>query len=49
MPDWELVRSEGRAKNPGIQKEEDKLRLDSWMQIRLTRVERKWSNSVLLA
>ena len=29
MPDRELVRSERRAENPGIRKEEDELRLDS--------------------
>ena len=34
MPDREWVRSERRAENPGIQKEEDELRLDSWIQIR---------------
>ena len=34
MPDWELVRSERRAKNPGIRKEEEELKLDSWMQIK---------------
>ena len=50
MPDWEWVRSECRAENPGIRKEEDELRLDSWMQIRLAGWdERKWSGSVLLA
>ena len=32
MPDWEWVRSEHRAENPGIWKEEDELKLDSWMQ-----------------
>ena len=36
MPDREWVRSEHRAENPGIRKEEDGLRLDSWMQIRST-------------
>ena len=36
MPDREWVRSERRAENPGIRKEEDELRLDSWMQIRST-------------
>ena len=36
MPDWERVRSERRAENPGIRKKEDELRLDSWIQIRLT-------------
>ena len=29
MPDWEWVRSEHRAENSGILKEEDELRLDS--------------------
>ena len=29
MPDWEWVQSECRAENPGIQKEEEELRLDS--------------------
>ena len=36
MPDLEWMRSEHRAENPGIRKEEDELRLDSWMQIRST-------------
>ena len=36
MPDREWVRSERRAENPGIRKEEDELRLDSCMQIRST-------------
>ena len=36
MPDREWVRSERRAENPGIWKEEDELRLDSWMQIKST-------------
>ena len=36
MPDQEWVRSECRAENPGIRKEEDELRLDSWIQIRST-------------
>ena len=50
MPDREWVRSERRAENPGIRKEEDELRLDSWIQIRSTGWdERKWSSSVLLA
>ena len=34
MPDREWVRSDRRAENPGIWKEEDELRLDSWIQIR---------------
>ena len=34
MPDREWVRSESTAENPGIRKEEDELRLDSWIQIR---------------
>ena len=50
MPHRELVRSERRAENPGIRKEEDDLRLDSWIQIRSTGWdERKWSSSVILA
>ena len=50
MSDWEWVRSERRAENPGIRKEEDELRLDSWMQIRSTGWDkRKCSSSVLLA
>ena len=36
MPDLEWVQSERRAENPGIQKEEDEFRLDSWIQIRST-------------
>ena len=36
MPDREWVRSERRAENPGIRREEDELRLDSWMQKRST-------------
>ena len=36
MPDREFVRSERRAENLGIRKEEDELRLDSWVQIRST-------------
>ena len=34
MTDREWVRSEGTADNPGIQKEEDELRLDSRIHIR---------------
>ena len=50
MPDREWVQSEHRAENPGIRKEEEEVRLDSWMQIRSTGWdERKWSSSVLLA
>ena len=42
MADWEWVQSDHRVENPGILKEEDELRLDSWMQIRSTgRGERK--------
>ena len=37
MPDRKCVRSERRAENPGIRKEDDELRLDSWIQIRLTK------------
>ena len=36
IPDREWVPSDCRAKNPGIQKDEDKSRLDSWIQIRST-------------
>ena len=36
MPDREWVRSERRAENPGIRKEEDELRLDTCIQIRST-------------
>ena len=36
MPDREWVQSERRAENPRIRKEEDEIRLDSWMQIRST-------------
>ena len=50
MPDREWVGSERRAENPGIQKEEDELRLDSWIQIRSTGWdERKLSSLVLPA
>ena len=35
MPDREWVRSEHRAETPGIWKEEEELRLDSCMQIKL--------------
>ena len=34
IPDRELVPSDRIAENPGIRKEEDKLRLDLWIQIR---------------
>ena len=36
MPEQEWLRSKLRAENPGIRKEEDELRLDSWIQIRST-------------
>ena len=36
MPDQKWVGSERRAENPEIHKEEDELRLDSWMQMRST-------------
>ena len=50
MPDREWVRSEHRAENPGIWKEENELRLDSWIQIRpMGWDKRKCSSSVLLA
>ena len=34
IPDQERVPSDCKAENPGIRKEGDKLRLDSWIQIR---------------
>ena len=37
IPDWEWVPSDRRAENPGIRKEKDKFRLDSWIQIRKMR------------
>ena len=50
MPDRECVQSERRVENPEIRKEEDELRLDSWIQIRSTGWnEKKCSSSVLLA
>ena len=36
IPDREWLQSDGRAENPGIRKEEDKLMLDSWIQTRST-------------
>ena len=36
MPDREWVQSERRTDNPGFRKEEDELKLDSWIQIRST-------------
>ena len=36
MPDREWVRSQCRPEKPGIRKEEDELRLESWIQIRST-------------
>ena len=36
MLDQESVRLDRRAENPGIRKEENELRLGSWIQIRLT-------------
>ena len=36
IPDREWLQSDRRAENPGIRKEEEKLRLDSWIQIRST-------------
>ena len=36
MPDREKVRSQCRAENPGIRREEDEFRLDSWMQVKST-------------
>ena len=50
MPDREWMQSDRRVEHPGIRKKEDKLRLDSWIQIRSTEWdERKSSSSVLLA
>ena len=40
MPNRERVRSERRAENPGIRKEEEELRLDSWLRIRSTTLRR---------
>ena len=36
IPDREWVPSDRRAENPGTRKEEDKFKLDSWIQIRST-------------
>ena len=36
IPDPEWVPSDRRAENPGIRKEGDEVRLDSWIQIRST-------------
>ena len=41
MPDREWVQSERRAENPGIRKEEDELRLNSWIQIKVNGMGRK--------
>ena len=50
MPDREWVQSERIEEKPGIRKEEDELRLDSWIQIRSTGWDKRtWSSSVLLA
>ena len=50
IPDRERMSSNRRAENPGVRKEEDKLRLDSWIEIRSTGWdEMKCSSSVLLA
>ena len=44
------MQSDRRAENSGIRKEEDELRLDSWIRTRSTGLdERKCSSSVLLA
>ena len=32
IPDWEWLRSDRRVENPWIRKEENELRLDSWIQ-----------------
>ena len=50
ISDREWVRSDPRAENPGIWKEEVKLQLDSWIQIGPTGCdELKCRSSVLLA
>ena len=50
IPDREWVPWDHRAENPGIWKEEDKLRLDSWIYIRSTGLDEiKCSSLVLLA
>ena len=50
IPDWEWVQSDRRAENPAIQKDENELRLDSWIQIRSKESDEiKCSSSVLLA
>ena len=36
IPDREWVPSDRKAENPGIRKEEDKFRLDSWIPVRET-------------
>ena len=41
MPDQEWVPPERKAENPGIRKDEEKLRLDSWMRIRLTEWDKR--------
>ena len=40
IPDRESVPSDRRAENPGIRKEEDKFKLDSWIQIRVNGMRR---------
>ena len=41
IPDREWVPSDRRAETPGIRKEEDKLRLDSWVQMRSMGLDEK--------
>ena len=57
MPDREWLPSDRRTENPGIRKEQEELRIDSWIQVNgigreKSKVngwdERKCSNSVLL-
>ena len=50
MPDLEWVRSDRRAENQEIRKEEDELRLDFWIHIKSTGWDEiKCSSLVLLA
>ena len=50
MPDREWVQSDRRAENSRIHKEEDELRLNSWIQLWSTgRSEIEWISSMLLA
>ena len=50
LPNREWVQTDRRAENLGIRKKEDKLRLDSWIQIGSTRSDEiKFSSLVFLA